>query len=167
MEIRSVEAIIRALNASDVRYLIVGGLAVNAHGFERMTKDIDLVMHLVPDNIVAGLAALAKIGYAPRVPVTPEQFADSSQRERWRSEKQMLVLQLWSDQHRRTPVDIFVFEPFDFPVEFGRSTMQTLAPGVEAPIVSLDALLQMKRAAGRPQDLVDIAALEALSPYRK
>ena len=167
MELRSVEAIVRALIDSDVRYLIVGGLAVNAHGFERMTKDIDLVMRLDPVNVVAGLTALAKIGYAPRVAVTPEQFSDAAQRERWRIEKQMLVLPLWSDLHRRTPIDIFVYEPFDFSVEFGQATIQSLAPGVDAPIVSLEALLQMKRDAARPQDLIDIEALESLAPYRK
>jgi hypothetical protein len=41
MRLASVEAIVRALARGDVRYLIVGGLAVNAHGFLRFTKDID------------------------------------------------------------------------------------------------------------------------------
>ena len=44
MEVRSVEAILRALNAAEVEYLIVGGLAVNAHGFVRLTRDVDLVL---------------------------------------------------------------------------------------------------------------------------
>lgn len=44
MEVRSVEAIVRALNDASVQYLIVGGLAVNAHGYERFTKDVDLVI---------------------------------------------------------------------------------------------------------------------------
>jgi hypothetical protein len=35
METRSIEAIVRALEAASVRYLIVGGLAVNAHGYSR------------------------------------------------------------------------------------------------------------------------------------
>ena len=41
MEVRSVEAIITALNAAKVQYLIVGGLAVIAHGYERLTRDVD------------------------------------------------------------------------------------------------------------------------------
>jgi len=44
MEVRSVEAIVRALNTAEVEYLIVGGLAVNAHGFVRLTRDVDLVL---------------------------------------------------------------------------------------------------------------------------
>lgn len=43
MELRSIEAVLGALNAAGVRYLIVGGLAVNAHGYQRATMDLDLV----------------------------------------------------------------------------------------------------------------------------
>jgi hypothetical protein len=40
MEVRSVEAIFSALNAADVKYLVVGGLAVNAYGYERLTRAV-------------------------------------------------------------------------------------------------------------------------------
>ena len=43
MEKRSVEAIIRALNAASARYLVAGGLAVVAHGYVRFTADVDLI----------------------------------------------------------------------------------------------------------------------------
>ena len=33
----------------------------------------------------------------------------------------MIVLKLWSDEHRRTPIDIFVYEPFPFEQELARS----------------------------------------------
>jgi predicted nucleotidyltransferase len=46
MEIRSIEAIVRALNDEVVQYIVVGGLAVNAHGYERFTQDVDLVIGL-------------------------------------------------------------------------------------------------------------------------
>src|SRR5450755_3370721 len=121
MEVRSVEAIVRALNEAKVRYLIVGGLAVNAHGYERLTVDVDLVIGLEPGNVVRGLKALQQIGYEMNIPVSPEQFADASLRESWRRDKNMIVLKLWSDRHRRTPIDVFVYEPFDFEKEYGRA----------------------------------------------
>lgn len=62
MEVRSVEAIVRALNSVDVQYLIVGGLAVNAHGYEGLTQHVDLVIRLSAHNIVRGLRALGDIG---------------------------------------------------------------------------------------------------------
>jgi hypothetical protein len=61
MEVRSIEAIVRALNGAGVEYLIVGGLAVNAHGYERFTKDVDLVIGLERENIIRGLHALLGI----------------------------------------------------------------------------------------------------------
>ena len=72
----------------------------------------------------------------------------------------MIVLKLWSDQHRRTPIDIFVYEPFSFGTELPRAAWLEVAPGLEAPVVALDSLLEMKRAAGRPQDLTDIIELK-------
>jgi hypothetical protein len=166
MEVRSIEAIARSLNEAGVRYLVVGGVAVNAYGYERMTKDLDLVFALDRENVVCGLRALMKIGYNIRIPVTPEQFADPVLREQWRREKNMVVLQLWSETHLRTPIDVFVYEPFDFDREMAVAWRETVF-GCVVPIVSYDTLLAMKQAAGRPQDLVDIEKLRKLDPYRK
>lgn len=159
MEVRSVEAIVRALNEAGVQYLIVGGVAVNAHGFVRLTRDIDIVLALEPRNAAKGLHVLLGIGYALGIPAKPEDFADPAVREEWRRSKQMIVLKLWSDEHRRTPIDIFVYEPFDFGRESKAASVMEISPGLFAPIVSLETLLQMKREAGRPQDMIDIEEL--------
>ena len=87
MEVRSVEAITRALNDAAVDYLVVGGLAVNLHGFVRLTRDVDLVIRLTPENAAKGLHALLSIGYQMQIPEKPEAFADAATRERWRHEK--------------------------------------------------------------------------------
>jgi hypothetical protein len=167
MELRSVEAIVKALNGARVQYLIVGGLAVNAHGYERATVDVDLVIDLEPDNIIRGLRALQNIGYRMSIPVTPEQFADPALREAWRREKNMVVLRLWSDTHRRTPVDVFVYEPFDFAAEYARARHEPVLGAESATIVSYDTLLELKRSAGRGQDLVDIDKLRKLDRFRQ
>ena len=162
MEVRSVEAVVRALNDAGVEYLIVGGLAVNAHGFVRLTRDVDLVLRLGPENADRGLRALLAIGYRMSVPEEPAAFADAATRARWRDEKGMIVLKLWSDEHPRTPVDLFIHEPFSFPAELARALRLEISPGVWAPVVALPTLLAMKRAVGRPQDLIDIEELERL-----
>ena len=159
MEVRSVEAIVKALNDADVKYLIVGGLAVNAHGYVRLTRDVDIVLHLEKRNVVRGLNALFKAGFRMAIPEKPEAFADKKTRERWRREKNMITLKLWSDEHQRTPVDIFVYEPFDFRKEIAKMSEEEVCPGVLAPVVSLKTLLKMKREAGRPKDLEDIEEL--------
>ena len=162
MEVRSVEAIVRALNEAQVQYLIVGGLAVNAHGFVRLTRDVDIVLALDPANAALGLNTLLAIGYQMAIPAKPEEFADPGIREEWRRSKQMIVLKLWSDEHRRTPVDIFVYEPFEFAAESKVAGMLEVCPGLTAPVVSLPTLLEMKRSAGRPQDLIDIEELQRM-----
>lgn len=70
------------------------------------------------ENIEAAFSALHDLGYRPTVPVTASQFADAKQREGWIRDKGMQVLLLWSDDHRETPVDIFVREPFPFDEEY-------------------------------------------------
>lgn len=162
MEVRSVEAIVQALHGAKVQYLIVGGLAVNAHGFVRLTRDVDIVLALEPANAARGLEALLAIGYQMSIPARPSEFADAQIREEWRRDKQMIVLKLWSDEHRRTPVDIFVYEPFLFTAEWKLALKLEVFPGLSAPVVSLPTLLEMKRVAGRPQDLIDIAELQRM-----
>jgi predicted nucleotidyltransferase len=159
MELRSVEAVVGALNAAGVRYLIVGGLAVIAHGYLRATRDLDIVIQLETTNLRTALNSLAEIGYRLAIPVSPDDFANASKRETWRAEKGMIVLKLWSDDHRRTPIDIFVYEPFDFDAEYQRSMLSELGNGLSARVVGLEALIQMKFEAGRPQDLLDIEEL--------
>jgi hypothetical protein len=79
----------------------------------------------------------------------------------------MIVLRLWSDEHRRTPVDVFVYEPFAFEQEYSEARWEPINPDVNAPIVRYDTLIKMKRAAGRPQDLADITDLENIQRWRK
>ena len=161
MKVSSFEAIVRSFDEAGVRYLVAGGLAVNAHGYMRLTKDVDLVLDLQPENVARALAALVRLGYRPTVPVAAAQFADPGQRQRWIREKEMKVFQLWSDEHRDTPIDLFVEEPFSFDEEYSRAVVKPLYGAVEVRFVSLGTLIRMKEAAGRAQDRVDIEHLRA------
>jgi predicted nucleotidyltransferase len=162
MKVGSFEAIVHALNAEEVRFIVVGGLAVITHGYGRKTRDVGLVIRLESASIVRAFQALAKIGYHPRVPITAEQFADPLQRTSWMEEKQMQVLNFFSDAHRETPLDIFISEPFDFEEEYRAALVEESSPGLPVRIVRLSTLLEMKRRAGRTQDLADIDELNLL-----
>jgi len=146
----------QALSGGDVRFLVAGGLAVNAHGVLRFTMDVDLVIQLVPDNVKKAFEALEKINYRPTIPVTSEGFGDAQTREKWIREKGMRVLRFHSDDHWETPVDVFVEEPFVFNEEYEKAQVRTLAGGLTARVVSLDTLIEMKRKAGRPKDIGDL-----------
>jgi hypothetical protein len=73
-----------------------------------------------------------------------------------------LVLQLWSDLHRETPIDIFVKEPFLFDLEYARAVQFEVAADLWVPTLSLDRLIAMKMEAGRPRDLEDVRQLKKL-----
>lgn len=159
MKLDAFEAVAEALNDAGVRYLVAGGLAVNAHGYLRLTVDIDLVIALDAGNVVAAFNALSQIGYRPSVPITAEQFADPEQRQRWIEDKGMKVLNFFSDRHRETPLDVFVYEPFDFQNEFDAAMTGELRPGLLVRFVSIPTLIHMKEAAGRLKDQDDIQHL--------
>jgi hypothetical protein len=74
----------------------------------------------------------------------------------------MMVLNFHSDQHRETPIDIFVAEPFEFESEYRRALVEEVAPAVPLHIVSYPTLVKMKRDAGRTQDLADVEELRRL-----
>src|ERR1700734_3727477 len=97
MKLTSFTAIVSALQDAGVRYLVAGGLAVNAHGYLRFTKDVDIVVQLVPENIECAFAALAAADYRPSVPIAATQFANVEMRDGWIRDKNMQVLQFWSD----------------------------------------------------------------------
>jgi hypothetical protein len=64
----SFRKIVEALNGAGVRYMVVGGIAVIAHGYVRLTVDVDLLIQLNGANIVRALDSLAGLGYRPGEP---------------------------------------------------------------------------------------------------
>lgn len=143
------------------RYLGVGGLAVIAHGFVRLTRDVDIVLQLEPENVSKAMPALTLIGYRPLIPVDPAEFGNDEIRGQWAREKNMIVFQMVDFDDPRTRRDIFMREPFDFDVEYARAFWDDFE-GFKVPFVALDRLLEMKLASGRPQDLIDFHTLKEI-----
>ncbi|MDQ2732429.1 MAG: hypothetical protein M3Y56_12285, partial [Armatimonadota bacterium] len=137
MEREGVEYVVHHLNQAGVRYLVVGGLAVVAHGYTRFTADVDLVVDLENDNLQRAIQAFSDLGYRPRAPVGLEQFADAMTRALWIEEKGLTVLSLFSPQHPWTEVDLFVEAPFDFGRAYASAANLEIARGLVAPFVSL------------------------------
>ena len=143
MDKRSIEDVTRALNKANVRYLVVGGLAVIAHGYLRLTMDLDLFLDLHEDNLRKAVTALSGLGYRPQVPVPFEQFADANERARWIREKGMMVFSLHNPVRAATIVDLFVEEPIDFEKAYAAGCRMEVAPGLWAMFVSVADLIAM------------------------
>jgi hypothetical protein len=163
VRLEDLEAVIGALEDAEVRYLVVGGVAVNAHGYPRATRDLDLVLALTPENVRVALAALKALEYRPMVPVAIEEFADEGKRREWHEDRNMEVFALFSDRFPRTPVDLFVDEPFDFEEALADSVTGELAPGLRIRLAGIATLIRMKEAAGRPRDRDDVEHLRGLA----
>jgi len=163
MKLSTLETIFGALNKAGARYLVAGGIAVNIHGYQRLTADLDLVIQLDSDNIKKAMKALNQLGYTPIVPVTTDDFINSDTRKHWIETRNMQVLSLQSNQFPETTIDIFVAEPFDFDQEYESALKSELSAATIINIVSIPALIEMKKKAGRAQDLDDIRHLEMIS----
>ena len=160
--VHPIEQVLAALNAGSVRYLVVGGVAVVLHGHLRTTADLDVVVALDPENARRAIAALEGLGFRPRAPVPAERFADPGSRASWVAEKGMTVFSLASPSIGGLEVDLFVEPPIDFETAWARAVRVALDT-TSATVASIQDLVAMKRASGRPIDLADVEALEAIA----
>jgi predicted nucleotidyltransferase len=167
MKLDTFEKIVKSLNKNNVKYLIVGGMAVVAHGYGRLTYDLDIVIKLSKENIITGFSALERLGYKPVIPITGQQFADKKFRECWIKDKDMTVLNFFSEKHSDTPVDVFVKEPFDFDVCFENAIEEELSIGNTFKFVTIPTLIAMKKLAGRDKDKDDIKHLKIIQKETK
>jgi predicted nucleotidyltransferase len=135
------------LSAHGAEFLLVGGQAVIAHGYPRLTKDMDLWVRPTSENGEKVLAALAEFGARP----------DSLRAEQFENPRTLLML-------GREPfrIDLLTDIPgVTFEGAWRRRIHVTL-DGVVVPVIGKDDLIANKRSVGRPQDLADVAELEKL-----
>ncbi len=157
----SYDDVFRALHAAAVRYVVVGGTAVVLQGHARLTVDLDLVLDLSPEPAAAAVRALTGIGLLPRLPVDPQSFADAATRRTWVEQRNLQVFSLFDPDSPRREVDLFATEPLPFEELYADASTFGIA-GVPVRVASRRHLIAMKRRAGRPRDLDDVAVLEAL-----
>lgn len=155
------DVVFRALDAAAVRYVVVGGTAVVLQGHARLTVDLDLVVDLSREQLSAAMTALTAIGLLPRLPVDPHDFADPAVRQVWVQERNLLVFSMFDPASARREVDLFATAPVPFEELHAAASILRIAD-IDVRVASRRHLIAMKRAAGRPRDLDDVAALEAL-----
>jgi hypothetical protein len=154
-------SVLKAFQDADVRYVLVGGLAVLLHGVDRLTADIDLVVDLAPEQASRAVGTLLDLGFKANVPVDARLFADAAVRERWRNEFGLLVLSFWDPENRRPTVDLFAEYPMDFELLY-RDAASLVVGQTSVRVASVQHLIAIKQAAGRPKDLDDAARLAEL-----
>ncbi len=159
-----IEVTLSALSRADVKYLVVGGVAVVMHGHLRVTADLDLVVKLENTNLERAIIVFEDMGFRPRAPVPLKQFADAAIRETWVQEKGLTVFSLWAPSRPGFEIDLFVREPFNFEDVYARAPRVQLETCL-ATVIPLEELIMLKQLVGRPRDIEDVAALRALGEH--
>lgn len=155
------EDVLTALVDSRVRFLVVGAVAMNLHGVPRMTADLDILADLSTPNLSALIQALETLGYKPRLPVPANALLDSEHRREWAEQRNLKAFTFVHSQRSLQEVDLLLESPVSFE-EADRAKRVLTAGRLRIPVISLDHLIAMKRAAGRTQDATDAEALERL-----
>ena len=128
----------------EVRFLVVGGYAVAAHGHPRLTRDLDVWVWVDPENAARMAAVLDDFGFGS-LGLTPEDFAVEGH-----------VVQLGYPPNR---IDIMTsIAGVDFEGCWERRT-EILLDSVAVPFIGAEDLERNKLAVGRLQDLADVEAL--------
>lgn len=126
-----------------------------------MTVDLDLAVELERENLLRALDVLTGLGLVPRLPVPAEQFADEDVRRSWVTQRNLTVFSLHDPADPRREVDLFAELPLPWDdLVAGADDIEVA--GVSMPVASVAHLIEMKRIAGRPQDLADIEGLRRL-----
>ena len=154
--------IFETLTRSGVDFVAIGGWAVISHGSTRNTRDVDFVAATDPDNLARLEAALADLGA-----------------ELWGVDAHLLGIDLdartlagggnFTLVTRAGGLDFFNEVPGGAPYEQvrERSVLVDLGDGLEIRVAGIGDLIAMKRAAGRPRDLQDIATLTHIERERR
>ena len=146
----------RALAHHDVEYVTIGGIAIQAYGGQRLTQDLDVAIAASAENIERLASALLDLdarilgpeGQRSKSVPTATLLASSDQ---------------WHLITPHGPLDIVTLPAHLGPFADMRARAHEIPLGdLSIPIAHREDLLEMKRTAGRPQDLADIRLLESL-----
>ncbi len=160
--------LLRRLHEAGVEHVVVGGLAVIAHGVQRFTNDLDICPASDPENLARLAALLAKLDARqlglgdfdePEFPFDPKQPEELAEGGNFRLETREGALDIM--QWLPGIADERAYSVLAAEAVEGR------AFGVPVRVCSLEHLRQMKRAADRPQDrqdLADLATAHGINP---
>jgi len=150
-----IAGLLTALARHEVDYVVIGGVATQVHGHRRTTMDLDVTPNPDPENLARLGAALVELDAEPLegAPEGAEIQTADPERLALAAIVPPLLTRHGQIHVLKEPKGARTFE------KLREAALVVELDGLEVAIVSLDDLIRMKRAAGRPADLEDIAAL--------
>lgn len=152
------EEIFRALNKARIQYIVVGGVAVNLHGYTRFTGDLDLLVLLEENNLKKMDEVMQSLKYSERLSVSILELKNEVQVKKWLKEKNLKAYSFTPPKNNPLQIDIIMEESLKFK-EFQKKKTSKRISGVSIPLVSIQDLIKMKKKANRSQDREDLKAL--------
>ncbi len=145
-----------ALARHDVEYVTIGGIAIQAYGGQRLTQDLDLAVEQSTENFTRLAAALGDLDARILGPDGRRSASAPSATLLASSDQWHLITVHGALDLVTVPAHLGSFAELR-----GRAHEVPLGE-LSVPIANRTDLIEMKRAAGRPQDLADIRLLESL-----
>lgn len=135
---------LRLLGQHGVRYLLIGGYAVNYYGYPRATGDIDVWIELDPENARRVADAVREFGF-DTPDVTPEVFMQEGR-----------IIRMGHAPVRIEILNLLSGVSFE---ECYPHRVETTIDDVNVTVIGLAGLKQNKRASARHKDLEDVKRL--------
>jgi len=141
------EKLLAKLVRAEVKFMIVGGVAVALNGFVRTTEDIDILIEASAENVTRLLDELRNFGEGHARELSPADFSDS--------EGAIRIIEDF-------PLDVFTMMRGKRYADLVGSTKTTRIDDVEVRYLNSEALIALKSDSQRDQDRIDVSALRAL-----
>lgn len=153
--------LLSTLSSGKIDYVLVGGLAVALHGYQRVTMDVDVVLALDDENLAKFVDCAKSANLKPVLPVPIDCLRDAALIDRWHREKGMLAFALRGPDAMATVMDVLVRPLVSFDELKRNAATKRIGP-LSIPVASIDDLITLKTGTGRSKDVVDIEELRKI-----
>ncbi len=141
------EKLLAKLARAEVKFIIVGGVAVALNGFVRTTEDVAILIEASAANVARLLDELANFGEGFARELTPADFSDS--------EGAIRIIEDF-------PLDVFTIMRGRRYADLVGATKTTRIDDVDVRYLNAEALIALKSDSLRDQDRIDVSALQSL-----
>jgi predicted nucleotidyltransferase len=145
--------VVKALKERKVPFAIVGGYAMAFQGLVRATMDVDFVISLKEGPLKETEKTLKSVGLTSRIPVRAEDIFKF--RKEYIEQRNLVAWSFVDFENPSRQVDILIiYSTEDIEI------VNVSVGGMKIPVASLQSLIEMKKKAGRPQDLIDVKNMQ-------
>lgn len=150
-----VAGLLAALEEADVRFVVIGGFAVGAHGYPRATKDLDIVPDPDPENLGRLASLLSELDASV---LGMEEFDEDEVIQPDAAGLEMGGNFVLATSHGRLDIMQLIGPDLEY-VDLDSAAVEDEVFGHRVRFCGFDHLVAMKEAAGRPEDEIDLQRL--------